>query len=130
MLKDETLAKTFKQVRRFLIGGGSAVICDYLSYFAFLHLGLGIGVSKALSYAVGAAVGFVINKFYTFEVKVFSKKEIVKYVGLYVFSACANTVVNTVVLGILPSKTLGFLVATGVSTVINFVGQKFFVFQR
>lgn len=130
MIKDEKLAKTFKQVRRFLIGGGSGVFCDYLSYFAFLHLGLSVSISKAISYAVGATVGFLINKFYTFEVNAFSKKEIVKYVGLYLFSACANTAVNTIVLGILTTKPLGFLVATGVSTVINFVGQKFFVFQR
>ncbi|MBR4639200.1 MAG: GtrA family protein [Butyrivibrio sp.] len=119
-----------KEILKFLVGGGSAVLVDYLTYRLFLHIGLNISLSKSISYVLGAAVGFVINKLWTFESKGFSKIEIVKYIILYACSALANTVVNRVILWILAIQVVAFLCATGVSTIINFLGQKFFVFRK
>ena len=119
-----------KELLRFLVGGGSAVVVDFVTYKIFLLVGLDVSVAKAVSYVCGAAVGFIINKLWTFESKKFSKSEIVKYIVLYAFSALINSGVNKLVILIFNIEILAFLCATGVSTVINFLGQKFFVFAK
>ena len=56
--------------------------------------------------------------------------EIVKYCILYACSALINAGTNHLALKVFGIKLLAFLIATGVSTVINFLGQKFFVFRK
>lgn len=114
----------------FLIGGSTAVIVDYSTYFLLMYLGLPISTSKAISYVLGAAVGFIINKYGAFQSKQFSIKEIIRYVVLYAISALANTITNSSVLMVISWKPFAFLCATGVSSIINFLGQKFFVFKK
>ena len=118
-----------KEILKFLVGGGSAVIVDAIVY-AILKQHINISLAKAISYVTGAAVGFVINKLWTFESKRFKIDEVFKYIVLYVCSALANTGVNRLVLLIIPSTVFAFLCATGTSTIINFLGQKFFVFRK
>lgn len=118
-----------KEILKFLVGGGSAVIVDFLVY-TLLKRSIDVSLSKAISYIAGALLGFIINKLWTFESKKFKVSEIVKYALLYAFSAGANTAVNGVVLKIISSNGYAFLCATGVSTVINFLGQKFLVFRK
>lgn len=119
-----------KELLRFLVGGGSAVATDYIIFKGLLYAGIDISISKAFSYICGAAVGFIINKFWTFESKFFSKAEIIKYISLYAISACLNTAINKLIIVIVDMQTFAFLCATGTSMVINFLGQKFFVFSR
>ena len=119
-----------KEILKFLVGGGSAVIVDYIIYKLLMYLGASVSFSKATSYITGAIVGFLINKLWTFESKHFSSIEIIKYIFLYTCSACANTVVNKFVLWLFYWELLAFLCATGTSTIINFIGQKFFVFKK
>lgn len=117
------------QIFKFLIGGGSAVLIDGIIY-ALLKQYIDITEAKTISYIVGAAAGFVINKLWTFESRRFEISEIFKYCMLYACSAAANTGVNRLVLWVVPCSILAFLCATGTSTVINFLGQKFFVFRN
>ena len=119
-----------KELMRFLIGGGSAITTDYIIYMLLLYAGMAMSVSKAVSYICGAIVGFVINKIWTFESKGFSKMEIMRYILLYVVSACVNAGVNRMVMFVVNMQLLAFLCATGVGTVLNFLGQKFFVFVK
>ncbi|MBO5487693.1 MAG: GtrA family protein [Eubacterium sp.] len=119
-----------KELLRFLVGGGSAVIADYLLYQLFLSAGISVSVAKAGSFCCGATVGFIINKLWTFESHNFDSREIGKYVMLYAVSACANAIVNKAVLFVTGIGLFAFLCATGTSTVMNFLGQKFFVFRR
>lgn len=119
-----------KELLRFLVGGGSAVVVDFIGYRLLVALGVDMSVSKAVSYVLGAAVGFVINKFWTFECKELSANEIVRYVILYLCSAMINAGVNFVVMKLFQVTLLAFLCATAVSTIINFLGQKFYVFSK
>ncbi len=119
-----------KELLRFLVGGGSAVVTDYILYNLFSSAGLGLSASKAISFVCGAGVGFVINKLWTFESKEFSKAEIFRYILLYAVTATVNTLVNKAVLSIFHIKLIAFLGATAVSTVLNFLGQKFYVFKK
>ena len=117
------------EILKFLVGGGSAVITDAIVYI-LLKRYIDISAAKAISYISGAIVGFIINKFWTFDSKSFRFSEIYKYIVLYAFSAVANTLVNKVILLLFSNVPFAFLCATGVSTVINFLGQKFVVFKK
>ncbi len=119
-----------KELIRFLFGGGSAVVVDYIIYQLLMLASLSQDISKALSFICGAAVGFVINKLWTFESAIFSKNEVLRYVILYSCTAIINAVVNRFTLKITALEMLAFLCATGVSTILNFLGQKFFVFRK
>ena len=119
-----------KEVLRFLVGGGSAVIIDFVTYRLMLMIGIDLIVAKAVSYILGAIVGFIINKLWTFESQKFSMGEILRYIVLYLLTAVANTLCNKLVLLIVAWEFFAFLCATGLSTILNFLGQKFFVFTK
>lgn len=119
-----------REIMRFLVGGSSAVLTDLIVYKLLLSFGVDVGAAKAVSYVAGAAVGFVINKLWTFKSKSFSAAEIGKYILLYAFSAAVNTLVNSTVLRLTKLEIFAFLCATGISTIINFLGQKFLVFCK
>lgn len=119
-----------RECLKFLVGGGSAVIVDYVAYRLLLHFGVSVSPAKGVSYVAGAAVGFVINKLWTFESKRFSPFEIVRYAALYAVSALANAGVNKLVLLLFGHQLFAFLCATGTSTAMNFLGQKYFVFVK
>ena len=119
-----------KEVLGFLVGGTSAVFVDYVSYLLLLYLGVERSISKATSYVLGAIVGFVINKFFAFDSRKFSTGEIYRYALLYACTAGANTLTNSMVLLICSWTLFAFIIATSVSTILNFLGQKFFVFNQ
>lgn len=121
---------SIKEILKFLVGGGSAVLTDFALYHILMLMGAGIDISKLISYITGAAVGFVINKLWTFQSNKFKFSEVYKYILLYIFSAIINSLANRLVLHIFAIQLLAFLVATAVSTVINFLGQKFLVFKK
>lgn len=117
-----------KEILRFLVGGGTAVIVDAV-FYALLKQYINLSVAKAISYIFGAIVGFIINKLWTFQSKNFKISEILKYIVLYACSALINTAVNRLVL-LWGNTVFAFLCATGTSTMINFLGQKFVVFKK
>ena len=117
-----------KQIFKFCVGGGSAVLTDFVVYI-LLKQYIALSVAKMISF-VGAAIGFLINKLWTFESRNFRLREIFRYALLYAVSATANTMVNKGVLSLSNITIIAFLCATAVSTIINFLGQKFFVFKK
>ena len=118
-----------KELLKFCVGGGSAVFVD-LAVYSVLKNGMDVPAAKAVSFVSGAAVGFLINKLWTFESRMFRISEILKYIALYACSAAVNAAVNQWVLNVSGMTMTAFFAATGCSTVINFLGQKFFVFMK
>ena len=118
-----------KEILKFLIGGGTAVIVDFLTYKIFMILGVERTVAKTLSFICGSIVGFIINKYWTFKSSKFEIKEILKYIVLYIVTAFINSQVNKYILLLFESEMFAFLCATGVSTILNFLGQKFLIFR-
>ena len=122
--------KLKREVPRYLVAGGLAVLTDLAVYY-LLILVLPYYLSKGISFITGAVVAFVINKLWTFNKKEKSFAEIVKFVVLYLATLGANVLVNQLVLFIFPTFVFfGFLCATGTSTVLNFIGQKWWVFKQ
>lgn len=123
--------KTLKrQLLRFLITGASAVLTDFTVYYTLIHLNVSPAPAKATSFLAGTILAYLANKYWTFESRHRSTREIVKFAMLYSSTLFANTLVNHVALIITHNMTfMAFLAATGTSTVLNFVGQKLWVFS-
>jgi putative flippase GtrA len=117
-----------KELKRFLVAGFGAVGTDLFLYYIFLDY-LSSNISKGISFLVGTIVAFVINKYWTFEKHDKSFKEIILFGILYGVTLVINVLTNKLVLDYTSIVLLSFLVATGVSTVLNFIGQKFWVFK-
>ena len=119
-----------KELPRFLVAGFSAVGTDYVSYMLMLNW-LNEPVSKGVSFIFGSVVAFLINKYWTFESAPHSLKEIASFILLYLSTLIANVTVNQLVLLYFPVMILmAFLMATATSTVLNFMGMKYWVFKQ
>lgn len=122
------MSKIKKELKRFLVAGLSAVGTDLITYYILLNF-LSHDFSKAISFLIGTVVAFVINKYWTFEKNEKSYKEMMKFGVLYSVTLGANVMTNNVVLEYTNIVFLAFLLATGISTILNFIGQKFWVFK-
>ncbi len=119
-----------RELLRFLVAGTSSVFVDCISYWMLVHLGLNVSASKFLSFITGSLVGFVVNKLWTFESKGKLTLEVLRYILLYTTTIMLNVISNKIVLEFTGLWWFAFLFATGVSTIVNFLGLKFFVFRK
>ena len=117
-----------KEIPRFIIAGISAVFTDLISYIALLNF-LQHDYAKTISFILGSVVAFNVNKYWTFERYLNSKYEIIKFIMLYATTLCLNIFTNRLSLELTDMILLSFFVATAISTMINFTGQKFWVFK-
>ena len=67
MIKEKLESIKKRELLGFLVGGSTAVAVDYSTYYLLMYVGLSISLSKAISYVLGATVGFVINKYWAFD---------------------------------------------------------------
>jgi putative flippase GtrA len=119
-----------KELTRYLIVGVSAVLTDFITY-RLLSLFLLISVAKTISYILGMIVSFYVNRSWTFNSQGEMRKDFSKFVVLYLGSLFLNVLSNHLTLFLFPyAITFAFLVATGVSVITNYVGQKYWVFRK
>jgi putative flippase GtrA len=140
MAESKTYQK--KELLRFLVSGFTAVAIDLGVYFLLVMI-MSTNLAKGISFISGTFVAFMLNKYWTFEVKERSYLEIVKFITLYAITLAINIAVNKIVLNmalkmdldfgfrVIPKAyMIAFLCATGTSTILNFIGQKFWVFKQ
>ncbi len=119
-----------RQIVRFLVVGCMSVAVDLACYmFLGTILFFAPSLAKGISYVAGMAVGFVGNKYWTFGSARRSASEPVTYIVLYVVTLAVNIGVNSAVLGITGWTAPAFLLATGVTTVLNFLGMRLITFR-
>ncbi len=119
-----------KQLSRFVIIGLCATGADFLVY-TLSHPYLTTALAKALSFITGTCVAFLGNKQFTFSSAPHTRSGLYKFFFLYLCSLWVNVGVNELCLYSVPSpKWIGFVIATATSMVINFLGQKFWVFKE
>ena len=131
MMKNSVLL----ELKKFLAVGMIAVSLDWGIYLALDNfLGLGAVLSKSLSYIIGTMFAFVANGRLVFQSDLVPVN-FLKHLLLYTFSLLANTLLfaywasnfsfeSTIILG------AALLTSTFVSTVINFLGMRFWVFKK
>ena len=120
-----------------MIVGLLSVGTDLAVYAGLLTAGLSTPAAKGLGYLAGMAVGFVLNKTWTFGSRAPAGGEAVTYILLYAVTFAVNIAVNSGVLtmtgGLLTGSlhaATAFFVTTGLTTVLNFLGMRFITFRK
>ena len=122
-----------KHVVRFAVIGCCCAAVD-LPLFLLLSgpAGLSVHVAKGLGYQAGTLVGFLGNKFWTFDSRRRSPAEAASYLVLYAVSLGVNVACSAWVLAEFGAshKVLAFVTAAALMTVLNFLGARFLVFRE
>lgn len=126
------------QPAKFLLVGIINTIVGYSVMFgAYNLLHLDYWVSSAANYVIGSICSFFLNKYFTFQARKFSVAELVRFIICIVVCyligyGIARPVVRFIFQSADPivQDNLAMLGGSGVFTVLNFFGQKFFVFRN
>lgn len=118
------------EVNRFIVVGGLATALDFIFYYLFSELNLlNLTNSKRLSFFIAANLAFILNKNYVFKSPDKRVKKYIKYIILISISFILNSITHDLVFYICKLKIIAFIIAAVISTVTNFLGQKYFVFK-
>lgn len=130
---------SLEQSRFVLVGVMNTIIGTTVMFVAYNFLGLGYWISSALNYIVGSIFSYFANKYFTFKSENKSGKEIVRFVlnivlCYFVAYGLAKPIINVLLGSIISNisllEQLGMILGMGIFIVINFLGQKFFVFTN
>jgi putative flippase GtrA len=124
----------YKELTVFLGVGLTAVGIDFVSYKILVLLTGSFDISKCISFVVGAIFAYFANRAWTFGHVQRQPDSWYRFVVLYMFALAANVLVNRFALSMLADYAWrvrgAFILATGVSAAINFIGMKLFVFSH
>ncbi len=124
------MSKHKEELYKFIIVGLGAVATDFVVYFILKQF-IDYSIAKGVSFIAGALLAYVLNKNWTFDANLGKVHGLGKFSFLYFTSFSFNVLTNKMVLTFFLEYTLiAFLFATGVSTLINYFGQKFWVFSK
>lgn len=127
------------ELSRFIIIGVIATLADFLIY-SFGHQYLPYAVAKTFSFILGSCLAYFLNQRFTFKQENHQKKQVIRFSVLYVITMCVNVSMNSLSIAVLTKwivfpwlshsamLAIAFVFATGISTILNFIGQKFWVF--
>ncbi len=127
--------RVFLELKKFLAVGMIAVSLDWGIYLVLVNfLGLGAVLSKSFSYIIGTMFAFIANGRLVFQSDL-APVNFLKHLLLYTFSLLANTLLFAFFKSNFSFDSPMILVAalltsTFVSTVINYVGMRFWVFKK
>ncbi|MBY0316684.1 MAG: GtrA family protein [Bdellovibrionales bacterium] len=120
-----------KELFKFLIVGSITFLVDFFTYTVLVSVEFHPSPSKFFSFLAGTCFSYYANKNFTFKENRVSDNDSMRFCLLYGFSLLVNVGVNYMTLQIFgeSSVQLAFFTATAASTIINFFGQKFWVFK-
>lgn len=118
----------------FLLVGSLTVMVDFIAYRGLVYLQLlNVDTAKAVGFLTGTVFAYFSNRFWTFSHKSVSTGSAWRFIVLYTATLVLNVYINALALdkleGITSAIQIAFLLATGVSAALNFVGMKYFVFR-
>lgn len=124
--------ESFRQLSRFLVIGTTSVLIDLAVYTLLTTTALSPHLAKGISYVAGMIFGFLGNKFWTFGSRRKSASEPILYVVLYTVSLGVNVTINGMILAWTDHQwvMMAFLIATGVTTILNFLGMRWVTFRE
>jgi len=122
-----------RELAIFLVVGVTTVLIDFTVYRGLVWSGVGISVAKTVGFLAGTVFAYVANKVWTFGRTSHSPGSIWRFALLYSVTLGANVLINALALHALAGSALAvqiaFLLATGTSATLNFIGMKYFVFS-
>ena len=129
-----------RELSIFLIVGLLTVAIDFIIYRGITYTNFldikSIDVAKGLGFISGTIFAYFANSFWTFNQKATDPSSFGRFILVYLIGLGANVLVNYLSISLLASIVLfheynlyiAFILATGVSATLNFIGMKFFVF--
>ena len=118
-----------KTIAKFLVVGGSSTLLDYVIYWIlsmFIHFNL----AKTLSMFCSCVYSFFLNKMFTFQDKrKLSGAHLLRYIFSQPVNIGINVSINALLYGTTAIRILGMVSATAGAMIVNFLLQRFFVFQ-
>ncbi len=121
------------QLRRFIVTGLTATVVDSSVYALMLYLGMDFSPAKACGFMAALSVAYNGHRRWTFSTRG-SRRRMAAFAGLYIMTFIINNLTNTLMLEILGKEQKtgiagAFIVATGLTALVNFTVLKFFIFR-
>jgi putative flippase GtrA len=124
-----------KELSVFVMVGVTTVLIDFIVYNALVEFRLSdVNMAKGIGFVSGTIFSYFMHKIWTFGHKKHESGTVWRYVLLYMSTLWVNVSINAFVLNVIYEFKyiilLAFLIATGASTILNFIGMKWFVFKE
>lgn len=124
------------QLVRFVLTGGLSAIVDFGLLLVLMGFGLGHTSAKALSFVAGTTTAYLINRRWTFRAEP-SKRRFLAVVALYAVTFALQVGLFSVIFTAmtrqgfaeLTVQVVGFVIAQGVATTVNFIVQRAVIFR-
>ena len=124
--------KSFFQLIKFGMVGVMNTLVDFIVYQVLVYFGLHYAVAQCISYSCGLLNSYFFNSRWTFkETKKYTKQEFARFILVNLVSLGISVLLLRLcyeVLGI-TSDLVAKLIVTALVMVINFIGNKLFVFK-
>jgi putative flippase GtrA len=122
------------QLAIFLVVGSLTVLIDFVTYRGLVLVGLlNVNWSKGMGFVMGTVFSYFVNRFWTFSNKQQLAGSAWRFAMVYTATLAVNIVLNGLALNLLGELSmavqLAFLMASGLSATLNFLGMKYFVFK-
>ena len=134
-MKNKIIDKT--TLKFLLVGIINTLVGNGVMFLLYNLCGVGYTLSTVANYVVGSIVSYFLNKYYTFNKKEKSAKEIFRFIiNIVVCYAVAYGVAKPLVYAILSAAApsvkdnLAMLAGSGIFIVLNYFGQRFFAFKE
>ena len=129
------------QIVKFIVIGVIAVLIDFILYaLIYEEMNFSVSLSKAAGFLAGAIFSYFANKIWTFDAKQHSLAQSFKrHMLLYLFTLIINILSNYFSLLLFNTITqemknlnliASFMIATSLSSALNFFGMKYWVFSE
>lgn len=130
-----------REIIMYLIFGVLTTVVSWLSYALFVHIGIDINISNALSWVCGVLFAFTTNKWFVFLSRSTTLKTLVYELGSFFGARIFTGVVAIILFPILYSiglnqslfNTDGFLakmMTSAVEIILNWLFSKYVVFRK
>jgi putative flippase GtrA len=124
------------QLTRFVVTGALSAVVDFGLLNVLMLAGLTHTPAKALSFVAGTTTAYLINRRWTFRAEP-STRRFLAVVLLYALTFALQVGLWALLYGWLPGlglselwvRVVGFVIAQGVATTVNFVVQRLVIFR-
>ncbi len=124
------------QLTRFVVVGVVSAVVDLGLLMVLMQFGLEHTPAKALSFVAGTLTAYSINRVWTFQAD-HSAKRLAAVVALYALTFVLQVGLFALAYppleatwGVLTAQVVGFVIAQGVATTVNFIVQRTIIFAR
>lgn len=116
---------------RFLFVGGLNTLVGYGIYALCIFFGINYFIANLISTVIGVIHSYIWNKLFTFKSKNTVKKEVPKFISVYLISfLISNLILYIFITKLGANQYIGGLINIVLTTIISWFGHKYFSFRN